>query len=333
MGAMKMPTRALWSLVATLVLLQPMAVAGQKMTPAERSPWELSIFVWGLDHHFEFAPDGSQLFLDPDRSVLFGAGLNHHFPIGFYLGASGRYIPLDIRPNSGGPTELNSYFFDGNVGYTLPLRERFDVYGQIGLSMAMWRPEVGDSEMDFGWSYGGGVRLYLKENLALTGDYRMTKIRTALEEVTQSVTGQTANGTFRGHSISVGLSYFFGKKDSDGDGVKEGDDACPNTPARVEVDARGCPLDSDGDGVADFQDRCPDTRAGARVSGEGCPMDGDGDGVFDGLDRCPDTPAGAEVDVFGCKFTVRGPGSRSRRSPFSELVTLSLMGGIPWPHF
>jgi len=303
-----MTNRALWSLVVALVLLQPMAVAGQKMTPADRGPFEVTAFMGGFDDNFEFDPDGSQYFLDPDRNLLFGAGLNYHFPMGFFVGASGRFVPLDMRPAAGGVVDLNAYFFSGNVGYTLPLHERLDVYVQGGLTGASWNPEIGDSEMDYGWTYGGGVRVYLKENLALTGDYRMTQVQTALEDVTLSVTGLTANETFWGYSFSGGISYFFGSKDSDGDGVKDGDDACPDTPADVEVDARGCPVDSDGDGVADYQDNCPDTPAGARVNSQGCPQDGDGDGVFDGLDRCPNTPSGAEVDENGCHIDSDGDG-------------------------
>ena len=48
----------------------------------------------------------------------------------------------------------------------------------------------------------------------------------------------------------------------------------------------GCP-DSDGDGVADNEDRCPET-AGDSANG-GCPWtDSDGDGVPDKDDNCPD---------------------------------------------
>ena len=36
--------------------------------------------------------------------------------------------------------------------------------------------------------------------------------------------------------------------------------------------------DSDGDGVLDDVDACPDTPRGARVDATGCPQDGDGDG-------------------------------------------------------
>ncbi len=90
------------------------------------------------------------------------------------------------------------------------------------------------------------------------------------------------------------------KKDTDGDGVIDDLDECPDTPTGVAVDKRGCPLDSDKDGVPDYLDKCPDTPACAPVDKEGCPLDTDGDGVADYLDQCPGTPAGARVDDRGC---------------------------------
>ena len=58
--------------------------------------------------------------------------------------------------------------------------------------------------------------------------------------------------------------------DSDGDGVTDDLDRCPNTPKGVKVDAHGCPLDSDNDGVADYLDKCPNTPKGATVDARGC---------------------------------------------------------------
>jgi OOP family OmpA-OmpF porin len=66
------------------------------------------------------------------------------------------------------------------------------------------------------------------------------------------------------------------------------------------VDARGCPIDSDGDGVCDGVDTCPNTPQGCKVDANGCPLDSDGDGVCDGLDKCPDTPSGTRVESDGC---------------------------------
>ncbi len=64
-------------------------------------------------------------------------------------------------------------------------------------------------------------------------------------------------------------------------------------------------IDSDGDGVYDYMDDCPDTPEGVVVDASGCPVDSDGDGVADGLDACPGTPRGAIVDHRGC-WVVKG---------------------------
>lgn len=68
-------------------------------------------------------------------------------------------------------------------------------------------------------------------------------------------------------------------KDTDGDGVVDADDKCPDTPAGTKVDATGCPvkdetpapIDTDGDGVVDSSDKCPNTLPGTKVDSTGCP--------------------------------------------------------------
>jgi outer membrane protein OmpA-like peptidoglycan-associated protein len=96
--------------------------------------------------------------------------------------------------------------------------------------------------------------------------------------------------------------------DSDGDGVWDGIDQCPDTPKGWPVDAKGCPLDSDGDGVVDGKDKCPNTPKGCTVNADGCPADADGDGVCDGVDKCPNTPKGCRVDASGCPIDSDGDG-------------------------
>ncbi len=98
-------------------------------------------------------------------------------------------------------------------------------------------------------------------------------------------------------------AVFCGDKDTDGDGVKDGRDLCPGTPAGAPVDENGCEFDSDGDGVVDSEDRCPNTPQGTAVDSTGCPLDDDGDGVANNKDQCPGTPKGAKVNAVGCADT------------------------------
>ncbi|MBT8301645.1 MAG: thrombospondin type 3 repeat-containing protein [Maribacter sp.] len=94
--------------------------------------------------------------------------------------------------------------------------------------------------------------------------------------------------------------------DSDGDGITDDLDLCHDTPANEEVDEEGCAdsqKDTDGDGVTDDLDLCADTPPDTEVDEDGCAdfeRDTDGDGLTDDLDRCPESPAGSAIDAFGC---------------------------------
>ena len=90
--------------------------------------------------------------------------------------------------------------------------------------------------------------------------------------------------------------------DSDGDGVPDKDDRCPQEPGPLSN--KGCPektkddfieSDRDGDGVPDKEDDCPN-QPGPR-STTGCP-DTDGDGIPDKDDRCPNEKGTKEN--YGC---------------------------------
>ncbi len=92
----------------------------------------------------------------------------------------------------------------------------------------------------------------------------------------------------------AGLEQFNGCPDTDGDGIQDSEDACPTEAGLPEFN--GCP-DSDGDGVPDKDDACP-TEAGP-VELNGCP-DSDGDGVADKDDACPDVAG--PVENNGCPW-------------------------------
>lgn len=106
----------------------------------------------------------------------------------------------------------------------------------------------------------------------------------------------------------VAKTFLLTAVDSDGDGVADSMDRCPDTPRGVAVDTKGCPMDSDGDGVSDSMDQCPGTPKGTTVDKKGCPLDSDGDGVYDYLDQCPNTPKGVKVDKRGCPLDTDADG-------------------------
>ncbi|MCH7517389.1 MAG: thrombospondin type 3 repeat-containing protein, partial [Bacteroidetes bacterium] len=81
----------------------------------------------------------------------------------------------------------------------------------------------------------------------------------------------TTNDLF--FTVLVGISYsFLTEFDSDGDGVIDADDACPNSPTGIRVDEFGCPIDTDNDGVPDYQDNCSGTPKNVKVDAAGCPI-------------------------------------------------------------
>lgn len=201
--------------------------------------------------------------------------------------------------------------------------ERISV--RIGGMLFLGKPFY-DSSSDFQVFLSGGAHIsnieFIGESTAAYGPYGglgfmqrfsdrfsgIIEARYQLDDVQNS--GLIVDQSYYTWQGLIGLKVALGEKpmrpedrDDDGDGVPNGLDQCPNTPAGVMVDARGCPLDSDGDGVPDYLDQCPNTPPGTEVGPNGCPLDSDGDGVPDSRDKCPGTPKGVEVDADGCPAT------------------------------
>lgn len=97
-------------------------------------------------------------------------------------------------------------------------------------------------------------------------------------------------------------------EDTDGDGLKDDVDKCPNDPEDMDAfqDEDGCPdPDNDTDGILDDKDGCPlepEDKDGFEDE-DGCPdADNDKDGLNDTVDKCPLDPEDQDgfEDDDGC---------------------------------
>ncbi|MFN8177431.1 MAG: OmpA family protein [bacterium] len=283
----------------TQVIAGIVAAAALTVPAAHALPWDVGALL------------GVQL---PDAE-LSGSGLNSsEFPLTIgargdaYLNdqlgwfADGLWDKISSSKATGDAKMLH-----GRTGLELLIpnhQAEHQLYIDAGLGIMKIDLDNADSFSRTYWSVGIGKRWAINETMRLhvevRGDNTVGKHDDAIGKEINQI------------EAVAGVSWAFGtgkpKVDSDGDGVYDDTDQCPDTPKGARVDSRGCPKDSDGDGVFDGIDKCPDTPKGATVDARGCPSDEDGDGVFDGIDQCPGTPKGVAVDATGCPADEDGDG-------------------------
>jgi len=249
--------------------------------------------------------------LGPMGQFILRRAVSDHWSLGLNIGYGWNY---DDDSNA---FRTNLIPVDLNAIYTFFPDKTASPYVSGGFGVVHWdanhRPSGTDLEdqRDPAFSAGAGVEVFLTEFMALDigGKFRymLTDDKDLIGRSYMSA-GLASNDRFLWY-FAAGLTWYPGKpKDTDGDGVPDRKDRCPDTPMGCKVDEVGCEIDSDGDGVCDGLDRCPDTPKGAIVDKRGCPKDSDGDGVYDGIDQCPDTPKGARVDEKGCPMDSDGDG-------------------------
>jgi OOP family OmpA-OmpF porin len=177
----------------------------------------------------------------------------------------------DLKDPPGGKGNIDSWA--ANIMYLMPGPRLFTPFVTAGGGR-------GDYDRD---SYGNGKTSTQNQYNFGVGTYIGTSKRIAFRADIRGL--YTLDAEKLQPWAAVGVVFKFGKveeppapvvaappADTDGDGVPDTVDACPNTPHGVKVDARGCPLDSDGDGVPDYLDKCPDTPRGTKVDATGCPI-------------------------------------------------------------
>ena len=159
---------------------------------------------------------------------------------------------------------------------------------------------------------GGGLTFWFTENVGLSLSSMYKKAFTERE-------GLQVPSLFQ---HQAGLSFKFGGKDTDGDGIYDKDDACPEVAGLKEF--QGCP-DTDGDGLQDKEDSCPDVAGPKELMG--CP-DTDGDGIADKDDACPEVAGLASLQ--GCPDG-DGDGIADKNDKCPTVAGPKDNAGCPWP--
>lgn len=306
-------------------------VAGLSATAQDSTnPWAVSFGVNGVDTKISAEgndkPQFVQLGLVKDNwnivpSVSY-VNVARNVGKGFSFGLTGSFNKIsrwlerapmtestDIITN---PGDLNYYGVDGVIKYSFMelLKSKWlDPSLQLGGGYTF----LGDASA--GTVNGGaGLTFWFAKNvgLQLSSTYKHS-----FDEK------RVANADIPSHLFhQAGLTFKFGAKDTDNDGIIDKEDACPDVAGIAAFN--GCP-DSDSDGIQDSQDACP-TEAGLPEL-NGCP-DRDADGVADGEDACPDD-AGIKV-LNGCP-DADGDGVADKDDKCPSVKGEKANAGCPWP--
>ena len=261
------------------------------------------------DTEFENDPVPWRLDNDP----YFGGRLGYVFDIGLGIEGFFGYVDSKVVGSQYDGAKAKVMNYGGDVTYNFNLHRSIQLAVLGGAGMQNFDLDIDglSSESSLAFNYGAALKLYPTRWLGFRFDWRIYHNSDVLKDARAFInpTATLSDQSLMSTVWTAGISFFlWGPKDSDGDGVEDKNDLCPDTPRGVEVDSTGCPLDADMDGVGDYIDQCPNTPRGAVVDETGCPLDSDGDGVFDGIDQCPNTPTGATVDEKGCPSDRDGDG-------------------------
>jgi outer membrane protein OmpA-like peptidoglycan-associated protein len=292
----------------------------------KNNPWAITIGVNAVDTYpvGEDAPQGDyfdEFFNVTDHwnilPSISNIAISRYLSDGFTFTATGSINTLtkfgtNVDPDTGLETgtatldDLTYYGVDGRVSYSFMdviKSKTFDPYLGVGGGYS-WVDNIGAGTLNGSL----GINFWLSENI-----------------------GINANSTYK-HSFedylpkhfqhSLGVTFKFGGTDTDGDGIYDQDDACPEEAGLAIFN--GCP-DSDNDGIQDSKDDCPNTAGLAEFNG--CP-DTDGDGVMDKDDKCP-TVAGLKA-LMGCP-DADGDGVADGDDKCPNEAGPAANNGCPWP--
>ncbi|GAL70086.1 OmpA domain protein [Jejuia pallidilutea] len=290
----------------------------------KNNPWQITIGLNAVDAYpngdggafsetifDEFANVEDHYNILPSLSTI---SVSKYIGDGFSFGVAGSLnkiekwgdVPGSLPEETRNVDDLSYYGIDGTIKYGIGEVldwKTFDPFVGIGGGYT-WIDEIGAGTLNGTL----GFNLWFSDNIGLT---IQTSYKHAFEDYLDTHFQHTA-----------GLSIRFGGTDTDGDGIYDKDDACPDV-AGLEA-FNGCP-DTDGDGIEDSKDDCPNEAGAAEFNG--CP-DGDGDGVVDKDDNCP-TVAGLKA-LAGCP-DADGDGVTDADDKCVDEAGPAANNGCPWP--
>lgn len=280
----------------------------------ENNPWAISLGVNAVD----FYPTGEDAPLGDYFDEYFNARdhwnilpslssltVSKYFSNGFSFGVTGSINKIESWGDAD-VSDMSYYGVDGTVKYSfakLINSKVVDPYLGVGGGYT-WVDEIGAGTLNGAL----GLNLWFTENIGFT---LQSTYKHAFEDYLAT--------HFQHYA---GLTFKFGGKDTDGDGIYDKDDACPEVAGLAEFN--GCP-DTDGDGIEDSKDECPNEAGLAEFNG--CP-DTDGDGIPDNKDNCP-TVAGPK-ELNGCP-DADGDGIADKDDKCPNEAGPAANNGCPWP--
>ena len=246
-----------------------------------------------------------------NQNPRFAFGAVAGYQLSRVFGLRGQFVKSNLySERTDAHTKLNSNVWDGALNLTININDIFTGYNAkrflnfylfSGAGITSYKSKLENSttsvvinentqrQSTFFLPIGAGAAIRLSDMLSINLEYGD---RTVFDGTKLDFTDGGKENKDHYSYASAGLQIKLGAKDTDGDGVRDKDDLCPESFGKVEL--AGCP-DKDNDGIADKDDACPDVAGKAEF--KGCP-DSDNDGIIDSEDACPNDAGRKELN--GC---------------------------------
>jgi len=187
----------------------------------ENNPWQLSFGLNAIDTYptKDGGGFGNELFNANDHwniipSVSY-VGVSKSVGNGFSIGARGSLNKIrkngDVRVD-----DLAHYGIDGTIKYNFLKEKTIDPFVEVGGGYT-WFDGIGAGTANV----GVGLNLWFTDNFGLT-------LQSSYKNAFEDYFVRGLNGEYPSHwQHLIGLAVKFGGTDTDGDGIYDKDDACP----------------------------------------------------------------------------------------------------------